>query len=61
MPMTLDSIQNLDLDQLSPNQLKKLQALLTPKLTKYIPYEPTAKQRAFLLMNNVKDVLYGGA
>lgn len=61
MPMTMNNLQNIDLDQLSPSQLKKIQALLTPKLTKYIPYEPTAKQRAFLLMNDCLDVLYGGA
>lgn len=40
--------------------LQALQGLLTPRLTKYIPYSPTPKQRAFLLMNN-KEVLYGGA
>lgn len=39
---------------------QELQRLLTPRLTKYIPYSPTPKQRAFLLMNN-KEVLYGGA
>lgn len=54
-------LSNVNLDELSPSQLKKIQALLTPKLTKYIPYEPTAKQRAFLLMNDCMDVLYGGA
>lgn len=39
----------------------RLQALLTPRLTKYIPYEPTPKQSAFLLMNQTKEILYGGA
>jgi hypothetical protein len=39
----------------------RLQQLLTPRLTKYVPYEPTAKQRAFLLMNQTKEILYGGA
>lgn len=39
----------------------KLQQALTPRLTKYIPYDPTPKQRAFLLMNGTKEVLYGGA
>ncbi len=39
----------------------ELQRLLTPKLTKYVPYDPTPKQRAFLLMNHVKEILYGGA
>lgn len=38
-----------------------LQSALTPRLTKYIPYDPTPKQRAFLLMNNTKEILYGGA
>ena len=38
-----------------------LQKLLTPRLTKYIPYDPTPKQRAFLLMNDTREILYGGA
>lgn len=41
--------------------LTSLQGMLTPRLTKYIPYDPTPKQRAFLLMNNSKEILYGGA
>lgn len=41
--------------------LVALQKALTPRLTKYIPYDPTPKQLAFLLMNDVKEVLYGGA
>jgi hypothetical protein len=45
---------------LSNVDMNKLQGLLTPRLTKYIPYDPTAKQRAFLLMNNVREILYGG-
>ena len=48
----------IDLSNVDVNQL---QALLTPRLTKYIPYEPTVKQRAFLLMNDTKEILYGGA
>lgn len=40
---------------------QSLQGLLTPRLTKYIPYDPTPKQRAFLLMNGTKEILYGGA
>lgn len=38
-----------------------LQTMLTPRLTKYIPFEPTPKQSAFLLMNDCKEILYGGA
>ena len=38
-----------------------LQQALTPRLTKYIPWDPSPKQRAFLLMNDVFEILYGGA
>ena len=41
--------------------LTELQQALTPRLTKYIPFDPTPKQSAFLLMNNSKEILYGGA
>jgi phage terminase large subunit-like protein len=46
---------------LSGIDLGVLQGILTPRLTKYIPYDPTPKQRAFLLMNDTKEILYGGA
>lgn len=49
---------NIDLSNLD---LAQLQGMLTPRLTKYIPYDPTPKQRAFLLMNDAKEILYGGA
>lgn len=49
---------NIDLSNID---LHSLQGLLTPRLTKYIPYDPTPKQRAFLLMNDAKEILYGGA
>lgn len=51
-------LTNLDLSGVDIDQLQKL---LTPKLTKYIPYDPTPKQRAFLLMNDTREILYGGA
>lgn len=41
--------------------LRQLQTALTPKLNKYIPITPTVKQTAALLMNDVKELLYGGA
>lgn len=41
--------------------LARLQTMLSPRLTKYVPFEPTPKQSAFLLMNNTKEILYGGA
>ena len=46
---------------LSSVDMEALQKMLTPRLTKYIPYDPTPKQRAFLLMNDTKELLYGGA
>lgn len=49
-----------DLD-ISPEMLERLSGMLKPKLNKYIPYEPTTKQTAFLLMNDRKEILYGGA
>ena len=51
----------MNLDNLSPEQLAKLQAMLTPKMSKYCPWEATPKQSAFLLMNDQKEILYGGA
>jgi predicted phage terminase large subunit-like protein len=50
----------MSLDMTNVNAAE-LQRLLTPRLTKYIPFDPTPKQRAFLLMNDVREVLYGGA
>lgn len=41
--------------------ITELQKALTPRLTKYIPFDPTPKQAAFLLMNNTREILYGGA
>lgn len=41
--------------------IPRLQTALTPRLTKYIPWDPTPKQRAFLLMNQIREILYGGA
>lgn len=61
MSRKLDSLQLDMLAALDEDNVAYLSSLLTPRLTKYIPYEPTPKQRAFLLMNNQKEVLYGGA
>ena len=38
-----------------------LAAFLTPKMTKYIKEAPTAKQTAFLLLDDVYEVFFGGA
>lgn len=51
-------MNNIDMSNVD---IMSLQAALTPRLTKYIPYTPTPKQTAFLLMNNTKELLYGGA
>lgn len=44
----------LDTQQLLANKL-------SPRLTKYIPVTPSIKQTAFLLLNHVLEILYGGA
>lgn len=41
--------------------LQNLDNILTPKWSKYIPHEPTAKQLAALMLTNVKELLFGGA
>lgn len=48
------------LKDLSRSEKQKLQKLLTPKFTKYIPHTPTPKQAAFMLLDN-KEAFYGGA
>lgn len=59
MLLTLDMTQ-IDLTKLPRTELQRLQRLLTPKLTKYIPHVPTPKQAAFLLLD-CKEAFYGGA
>lgn len=39
----------------------QLTSLLTPRLNKYIIHAPSPRQRAFLLLNNYSEVLFGGA
>lgn len=51
-------VSHINLEGMDKTELQKL---LTPRLTKYIPFEATPKQSAFLLMNNTKEILYGGA
>ena len=53
--MSSNDLISADLD------IRQLQQALTPRLTKYIPLDPTPKQTAFLLMNSLKEILYGGA
>lgn len=38
-----------------------LAAALRPRLTRYVPHVPTGKQQAGLLLNEIREVLYGGA
>ena len=52
---------DIDITKLSEDELRQLQVALTPKMTKYIPITPTPKQTAALLMNNCRELLYGGA
>lgn len=59
----IDQVYGLDLhflQGLSRSELDRYKTLLTPKLTKYIPHTPTAKQSAFLLLD-CPEAFYGGA
>lgn len=58
--MSLQMQLQTRIDNLNPLQLQTLESALTPKLTKYIPHQPTPKQTAFLLLD-CKEALYGGA
>ena len=51
----------MDFSNLSPEQIRQLQGALTPKTNKFIPIVPTPKQTAALLMNQIREMLYGGA
>jgi predicted phage terminase large subunit-like protein len=51
----------MDIAGMSQEEIKALQSILSPKMSKYVPLTPTPKQTAFLLMNDVREVLYGGA
>lgn len=51
----------MEISNLSADEIKQLQTALTPKSNKYIPIVPTTKQTAALLMNEMREVLYGGA
>jgi len=51
----------MDISSLTADQIKELQTVLTPKMNRFIPVTPTPKQTAALLMNSVRDMLYGGA
>ncbi len=53
-------VENIDLSAMAGMDLDALRVALKPRLNKYIPYTPTAKQTAFLAMNGLKEILYGG-
>lgn len=46
--------------QLVQSNYDQLARAVTPKMTKYIPHRPTAKQQAFLLLDCL-EAMYGGA
>ena len=54
------NLGRLDLTKLSNSEMAALRAVLTPKMTKYIPHTPTPKQAAFMLLD-CKEAFYGGA
>jgi predicted phage terminase large subunit-like protein len=45
---------------LPPKEQRALQRLTTPRVTKYMPHQPTIPQAAFLLLEQ-EEALYGGA
>jgi predicted phage terminase large subunit-like protein len=51
----------MDQFDLTGVDLVALTKALTPRLTKYVPITPTPKQTAALLMNDAREILYGGA
>lgn len=67
-PEALEALKQIQLGQMDLKVLEnlprsvmaELSSLLTPKMTKYIPHVPTAKQTAFMLLDN-KEAFYGGA
>lgn len=56
--MNTDSNTIADADLLDNPDLA---AFLTPRMTKYIPCVPWPKQQAFLLLDNVYEVFFGGS
>lgn len=56
----LAGVGSFDLSTLGEEQFAELARLLTPRLTKYIPWQPTETQTAFLLLD-WREALYGGA
>lgn len=46
---------------MSPEETVALRKALTPRLNKFIPVDPHPKQSVFLLLNDVLEVMFGGA
>ena len=49
------------IDQMTDLERSNLRRKLTPRANRFIPVEPTARQTIFLLLNDIMEVLYGGA
>lgn len=59
LPSSTSSLARVS--SLSPEQTTGLRTLLRPRLTKYIPHHPHPTQQVFLLLNKVRQLLFGGA
>lgn len=46
---------------MTPEQLARLRTALTPKLNSWIPVKPTPRQTVFLVLDDILEVLFGGA
>lgn len=53
-------VYNYHAGLISDEDLLRLERMIEPRLTKYIPHIPTPKQAAFLLLTN-REAFYGGA
>ena len=51
----------LSTTEMTQAEIAALQQAMTPRLNKFIPIKPTAKQTAALLLNAWREMLYGGA
>ena len=56
---TLD-MANVDVTKMTRTERQKLEELMMPKMTQYVPHTPTPKQAAFMLLD-CREAFYGGA
>lgn len=55
------TLQGIQLEELTDTELKELDRALRPRLNNFTTIDPHPKQRVFLLLDDVLEVLFGGA